>query len=161
MFRWQEAANLETEAIWLEVCRIDSPLERLAAARTLKPIKGHSGASSVCAERFLSLDRSRLKVASGTAWAFGREHVAEMTSRLRELAALFKGSATLKFLCWSCLIPMAITCERGRSVAEPMCKPMRPDLADAAWPLSASQSMRPCTSCTDRSPDAACASVAL
>ena len=54
---------------------------------------------------------------------------------------------------------MAITCERGRSVAEPMCKPMRPDLADAAWPLSASQSMRPCTSCTDRSPDAACAPV--
>ena len=52
MFRWKEAANLETEAIWLEVCRIDSPLERLAAVRTLKPIKGHSGASSGCAERF-------------------------------------------------------------------------------------------------------------
>jgi hypothetical protein len=47
-----EAAKLETEATWLEVCRIDSPLERLAAARTLKPIKGHSGASSGCAERF-------------------------------------------------------------------------------------------------------------
>ena len=53
MFRWQEAANLETEAIWLEVCRIDLPLERLAVvARTLKPIKRHSGASSGCAERF-------------------------------------------------------------------------------------------------------------
>ena len=52
MFRWQEAANLETEATWLEVCRIDSPLERLAVARTLKPIKGHAGASSGCAERF-------------------------------------------------------------------------------------------------------------
>jgi len=52
MFRWKEAANLETEATWLEVCRIDSPLERLAAARTLKPINGHSGASSGCAERF-------------------------------------------------------------------------------------------------------------
>ena len=55
---------------------------------------------------------------------------------------------------------MAITCERGRSVAEPMCQSMGPDLAGAAWPLSASQSMRPCTSCTDRRPDAACASVA-
>ena len=48
----REAAKLETEATWLEVCRIDSPLERLAAARTLKPIKGHSSASSGCAERF-------------------------------------------------------------------------------------------------------------
>ena len=58
MFRWKEAAKLETEleatwcAQWLEVCRIDSPFERLAAARTLKPSKGHSGASSGCAERF-------------------------------------------------------------------------------------------------------------
>ena len=52
MFRWKEAANLETEAIWLEVCRIDLPLERLAVARTLKPIKRHSSASSGCAERF-------------------------------------------------------------------------------------------------------------
>jgi len=52
MFRWTEAAKLETEAIWLEVCHIDSPFERLAAARTLKPSKGHSGASSGCAERF-------------------------------------------------------------------------------------------------------------
>ena len=52
MFRWTEAAKLEAEAIWLEVCRIDSPLERLAVARTLKLIKGHSGASSGCAERF-------------------------------------------------------------------------------------------------------------
>ncbi len=51
-FRWKEAAKLATEAIWLEVCRIDSPLERLAAARTFKPSKGHSGASSGCAERF-------------------------------------------------------------------------------------------------------------
>ena len=81
MFRWKEAAQLETEATWLEVCRIDLPLERLAVARTLKSIKGHSGASSGCAERFLSSDRSRLNVASGTAWAFGLEHVAEMTSR--------------------------------------------------------------------------------
>ena len=53
MFRSKEAAKLEAEAIWLEVCRIDLPLERLAVvARTLKPIKGHSGASSGCAERF-------------------------------------------------------------------------------------------------------------
>jgi hypothetical protein len=73
---------------------------------------------------------------------------------------LYEGSVTLKFLRWSWLIPMEITCDRGRSVAEPMCKPMRPDLADASWPLSASQSMRPCTSCTDRRPYAACASVA-
>ena len=42
MFRWKEAARLETEATWLEVCRIDTPLERLAVALTLKPIKGHS-----------------------------------------------------------------------------------------------------------------------
>ena len=52
MFRWKEADKLEAEATWLEVCRIDSPLERLAAARTLNSIKGHSGASSGCAERF-------------------------------------------------------------------------------------------------------------
>jgi hypothetical protein len=52
MFRWKEAAKLETEATWLEVCRIDSPLERLAAARILNSIKGHSSASSCCAERF-------------------------------------------------------------------------------------------------------------
>ena len=52
MFRSKEAAKLEAEAIWLEVCRIDFPLERLAVARTLKPIKGHSSASSGCAERF-------------------------------------------------------------------------------------------------------------
>ncbi len=52
MFRWKEADKLEAEATWLEVCRIDSPLERLAAARTLKPSKGHSDASSGCAERF-------------------------------------------------------------------------------------------------------------
>jgi hypothetical protein len=32
MLRWKEAAKLETEATWLEVCRIDSPFERLAAA---------------------------------------------------------------------------------------------------------------------------------
>ena len=25
MLRWKEAAKLETEATWLEVCRIDSP----------------------------------------------------------------------------------------------------------------------------------------
>ncbi len=37
MFRSKEAAKLEAEAtgIWLEVCRIDLPLERLAVARTL------------------------------------------------------------------------------------------------------------------------------
>jgi hypothetical protein len=57
MFRSKEAAKLEAEAIWppgrLEVCRIaDFPLERLAVARTLKPIKRHSSASSGCAERF-------------------------------------------------------------------------------------------------------------
>jgi hypothetical protein len=53
MFRSKEAAKLEAEAIWLEVCRIDLPLERLAVvARTLKPIKRHSGASSGRAERF-------------------------------------------------------------------------------------------------------------
>ena len=48
----KEAAKLEAEAIWLEVCRIDFPLERPAVARTLKPIKRYSSASSGCAERF-------------------------------------------------------------------------------------------------------------
>ena len=52
MFRSKEAAKLEAEAIWLQVCRIDLPLERVAVAGTLKQIKGHSGASFGCAERF-------------------------------------------------------------------------------------------------------------
>ena len=41
MCRWKEAAKLETEATWLEVCRIDSPLERLAAALTMKQSREH------------------------------------------------------------------------------------------------------------------------
>ncbi len=36
MFRWKEAAKLETEATWLEVGRIDTPLERLVVALTLR-----------------------------------------------------------------------------------------------------------------------------
>ncbi len=44
MFCWKKAAKLEMEATWLEVCRIDSPLERLA-------VLGHSGDSCGCAER--------------------------------------------------------------------------------------------------------------
>jgi hypothetical protein len=52
MFRWKEAAKLETEATWLEGYAASTRLEQLTAALTLKQIKGHCGAFSGCAERF-------------------------------------------------------------------------------------------------------------